>query len=1647
MNSSPYKSSTEQKKYSYIVRVLVLFVVVVIVSSLAIFAASSNSSYGNYYLGDNDYYEYEFDWEDYSNIYNTYGYIPITPRTPPGVPAGYFLMRYRVDGALFPLSNPYSSQFIGALPPGGVISASIPIRPGYTLMSFAGQFTWHAMFTDIVHAHDASDPHIVSRFTRTRYRGEYDTVYYGSFILSQVPFFPSERNTGAYLVASFSSLDLHYYDRDLNYNASDVHRRAIVGFNPNDFSLYARIRNMRAGANSHVAPLRLQLPDLQPQNVLENINVTYNFFNFGTDIYRRRTAQILPGHATDENIGISYDIPIFPSNEIRYYAGSFFSYIYVYQDVFPDSHLNPTYAGRTWGGMDRGQYFEVVFFVERPATSVVIQNPRDTANRNANISFDHKIGTASNPANTLQYPTSTSPNATFVSTEYVNPADPRPSRLRDIVVTLSLPCRYSFFAYDEFGNAAYFNTTTQQADGALPITPPPGYEIISAIVDDGYLIVVLRPRTWSFEFYKTCIAIENDPFNPLTDRNPLPGAVFQLWWDLGSGWELAYTTQPSNSEGLVVIGDAIDIALPQPPAYSSVVRLKLVELTPPTGPLAFELPVGHWYIYFDMYTWSVRDINPFVNSNSGDPVFVQRLVSYEYKWHVGNRLTGRTRFSFIKTCDNGTVLPGAEFTLARWDPTADGGSGDWVIVPTTEQPNGNPQDSNSSGRVTFYLTQNGQYMLKETAVPSAEFILPPGHWLIVRDPVTREVYELQPSDPEAPNFYWLPVGGASGASASIRTLHQCDECYRCDPSLGDSSPTIYALQPRSVITLPVATTPQEIADRIDSATAIGTTFIIPIQFSNNIAATGLGEDFPPIIMPVITGNRTIVLDSYNGVNQVWNRNQLAATGGLVQDNLDNSRHFIVQSGATLELRNVTLSRCADWVEGNPNVISGGVSVRGNGSIFRMTHTNATISNNRGFGGLTNGSSNAARMGGGVNVFSRGRFEMTAGNIINNVSGYGGGIFVDNFGGAVQNNTYAVITGGRISGNRATAGAGIGTCCRAHITLGDNVQIYDNIASSDGGGVALGYFGGNQLIINGGVIRSNIANRHGGGVFTDEEPPEYYSTITPNMVTMTDGLIYNNTANQDGGGVFIGRPGNNAISHSFTLMGGTIGNNNPAFGNRANRGGGVFLGGDATQGSASFTISATNAANSMILGNSATTHGGGIFAEAVNTSVNLNGGLIALNTANAGGGLFTQHDGEQAIPWINIASAVVFSHNHARDGMEVNHDMPDLNNQINPGTVSVIPTGHAFTNFDINADGVAYEWFVANARSASPFEFIKTDAALYQAPVGTHINPLNNAVFRLERYVSAGSTWTQTGTATSGNCGTAGRVVFTTLLTVSARYRLTETAAPANYVLPSGHWYIYTNDTGNISSIVPSGNVRQFITVNNSTIPLHVGNDRIPVFHFHKTDQSMSADEDGYFLPGAQFMLFRFTGTGTPPLNILTNADLDQSVANPTWLQIQGPGGAPDYQFTSSNVTPMHFAMMPGHYYQLIEIMSPVGFLIPQGQWRLVPTGNVITASSMLDFNVTVHNISIGTAMPNIARTAPANGHHFYIGNIPDFSLPLTGGMGSARHTLIFGTAGLLMLSGAAIIIMRQKAKKKAMAMYNASVTPSTYTPPTFRRLR
>lgn len=164
-------------------------------------------------------------------------------------------------------------------------------------------------------------------------------------------------------------------------------------------------------------------------------------------------------------------------------TGTFLNRVNLYQQGFPlYSYTHAYYRPENLAG-HRG-YFDVQFRVMRPVTSVQIQNPREAATvRNTNVNFTgYPIVTATNPGATTQYSTLASGDpATMDVPTVIDPGN--------FNVTLSLPCDYSFFDYDDSDNTAMYGGNPLIPVGCLLTAP--GYRVNSATVVGGNLIVNL----------------------------------------------------------------------------------------------------------------------------------------------------------------------------------------------------------------------------------------------------------------------------------------------------------------------------------------------------------------------------------------------------------------------------------------------------------------------------------------------------------------------------------------------------------------------------------------------------------------------------------------------------------------------------------------------------------------------------------------------------------------------------------------------------------------------------------------------------------------------------------------------------------------------------------------------------------------------------------------------------------------------------------------------------------------------------------------------------------------------------------------------------------------------------------------------------
>ncbi len=263
---------------------------------------------------------------------------------------------------------------------------------------------------------------------------------------------------------------------------------------------------------------------------------------------------------------------------------------------------------------------------------------------------------------------------------------------------------------------------------------------------------------------------------------------------------------------------------------------------------------------------------------------------------------------------------------------------------------------------------------------------------------------------------------------------------------------------------------------------------------------------------------------------------------------------------------------------------------------------------------------ATKLGGGVYV-GTGSFSMSGGEIKNNSSGCGGGIYAQS---AVN------ISDGQIYNNKAQNGSGLGleytnmggglfikgatltitggTIGNANVTSAATESTRSNWCSNAGGGI--GCAGGATLNLNGGSISYNLAPG-GGGIYSNDSTDKLnikgvlikYNATTDwsgggvysyGVINMTSGEISYNSSATVGGGLMIKTSGSNQIS------GGKINNNTGT-----SAGGGIRVDGTVT-------ISGTTE-----IKNNRASEGAGI---SVATGVTISGGTISGNIATRGGAI-------------------------------------------------------------------------------------------------------------------------------------------------------------------------------------------------------------------------------------------------------------------------------------------------------------------------------------------------------------------------------------------------------------------------------------------
>lgn len=195
------------------------------------------------------------------------------------------------------------------------------------------------------------------------------------------------------------------------------------------------------------------------------------------------------------------------------------------------------------------------------------------------------------------------------------------------------------------------------------------------------------------------------------------------------------------------------------------------------------------------------------------------------------------------------------------------------------------------------------------------------------------------------------------------------------------------------------------------------------------------------------------------------------------------------------------------------------------------------------------------------------------------------------GGGVQVIGSAVMTETTFISNTATTGQGGGVSVGGNLT-GNNLVFYDNRAYTDGGGA---YVSGNVNLQDGlfTLNQTTQVKSYGGGG----------GLISFGISTLTNTQFLTNTTPAWGGGAYLANFSAGTVNHSSGVI---------FQGNQAVYGGGGL-----------FQWFAAELTDTDFIDNQSTTYGGGVYAGyAGNYQISISGGLIQGNTAQMGGGLYS-----------------------------------------------------------------------------------------------------------------------------------------------------------------------------------------------------------------------------------------------------------------------------------------------------------------------------------------------------------------------------------------------------------------------------------------
>ena len=483
----------------------------------------------------------------------------------------------------------------------------------------------------------------------------------------------------------------------------------------------------------------------------------------------------------------------------------------------------------------------------------------------------------------------------------------------------------------------------------------------------------------------------------------------------------------------------------------------------------------------------------------------------------------------------------------------------------------------------------------------------------------------------------------------------------------------------------------------------------------------------------------------------------------------------LNTGASLAM-NGTISNCSAASGGGVYASNGFTSIT---TIGTITGCNATSGNGGAIYASTGTSvnlnagtaltGNAATENGGAvytkaNLILRGSVGGTGASEGNTADGNGGGIYMG------ENTTFTMYAGSSISGNQANNGGGLATVSTARIAGG---TLQSNRATQSGGAIYAAERA--TVTISGAPVITGNEAALGGAVYDG------------GTVTMTGGAMTGNTATEKGGAVYV------ASEKTFTMSGGSIkdGNKSPE-------------GAVSTDANATLAFSG----NAVVSGNvdtDATTIKNvylGFDSNEIITSSGLG------SSANIG---IYVADGEPEDESVeNHVDNPIYA-DHGVGGRDFgtytggNLSGARLNKFVNDR--DTLLTGMSGT---LSGETRHIAWIGKGLELKVTQYRIQTDGDGNPVLSGTQV-PVQNASFTFTRVIE-GSAETQVWSGKSGTDGivtipwggneTAGGNVAS--FVPGSVYRLDQTAAAGNTVLPAGHWKVTIGRDNSVTWEVEQG---------------------------------------------------------------------------------------------------------------------------------------------------------------------------------------------------------------------------------------------------